>query len=59
MTLRAKLLSGRWLITVGLTATIAYLLTHEIAVPDWLIATFTGNVILYYYRPDRSDTDGM
>jgi hypothetical protein len=59
MTLRAKLLSGRWLITVGLTATVSYMLINEIAVPDWLIATFTGNVIIYYYRTDRSENDGM
>lgn len=51
--LLCKMISGRFIVTVALTSTVAYMLTNQIEIPDWFGTAYIANVILYYYKDKK------
>lgn len=52
-----KITSGRWLISLSLTHYIGQMLLRGMEIPEWLILTYTGTIVLYYFRPDRKSDE--
>lgn len=51
----AKLMSGRYFVTVVLTLTVSYMLCNQYPVPDWFVGIFGVDIMAYYFGKSRTN----